>query len=94
MSLFKKKRYVKCALWACQDSWPCYTTAGGAEFVFTPYHKTHPVSGQERMVVRVDLRHFRLTEVETLSGDASSARKKLGWMPNTRFGGSGCGNGA
>tara|TARA_Y100001978_G_scaffold194883_1_gene202478 strand:+ start:111 stop:1229 length:1119 start_codon:yes stop_codon:yes gene_type:complete len=33
------------------------------------------------VVVRVDPRYFRPTEVEQLLGDASKARKKLGWEP-------------
>ncbi len=32
-------------------------------------------------VVRVDTRYFRPTEVETLLGDASKAKTKLGWVP-------------
>jgi GDPmannose 4,6-dehydratase len=35
------------------------------------------------VVVRVDPRYFRPTEVETLLGDASKARTKLGWAPKT-----------
>ena len=34
-------------------------------------------------VVRVDPRYFRPTEVETLLGDPSKAREKLGWTPQT-----------
>jgi GDPmannose 4,6-dehydratase len=37
------------------------------------------------VVVRVDPRYFRPTEVETLLGDAGKARQKLGWKPATRF---------
>lgn len=33
------------------------------------------------IMVRVDRRYFRPTEVETLLGDASRAKKKLGWEP-------------
>jgi len=33
------------------------------------------------VVVRVDPRYFRPTEVETLLGDAGKAREKLGWSP-------------
>jgi len=33
------------------------------------------------IVVRVDPRYFRLTEVETLLGDPSKAKAKLGWVP-------------
>jgi GDPmannose 4,6-dehydratase len=35
------------------------------------------------VVVRVDPRYFRPTEVETLLGDASKAKSKLGWTPKT-----------
>lgn len=33
------------------------------------------------IVVRVDPRYFRPTEVETLLGDPAKAREKLGWVP-------------
>lgn len=33
------------------------------------------------VIVRVDPRYFRPTEVETLLGDSSKARKQLGWEP-------------
>lgn len=36
-------------------------------------------------VVRVDPRYFRPTEVETLLGDATKAKRKLGWVPRTSF---------
>jgi len=36
-------------------------------------------------VVRVDPRYFRPTEVDTLRGDASKARERLGWAPRTSF---------
>lgn len=38
-----------------------------------------------RCVVEVDPRYFRLTEVETLLGDASKAKQKLGWVPQISF---------
>jgi GDPmannose 4,6-dehydratase len=37
------------------------------------------------VVVRVDPRYFRPTEVETLLGDPSKAKEKLGWVPTTPF---------
>ncbi len=39
-----------------------------------------------RVIVRVDPRYFRPSEVETLLGDASKAREKLGWVPRIGFG--------
>ena len=37
------------------------------------------------IVVSVDPRYFRPTEVKTLLGDATRARQELGWMPKTSF---------
>ena len=34
-----------------------------------------------QVIVRVDPRYFRPTEVETLLGDPSKAKSKLGWVP-------------
>ena len=34
-----------------------------------------------QVVVRIDPRYFRPTEVETLLGDPSKAKKELGWVP-------------
>ena len=36
-------------------------------------------------VVQVDSRYFRPTEVETLLGDATKAKEKLGWVPKISF---------
>ncbi|MFN7286730.1 MAG: GDP-mannose 4,6-dehydratase, partial [Verrucomicrobiota bacterium] len=33
------------------------------------------------VIVRIDPRYFRPTEVETLLGDPTKAREKLGWTP-------------
>jgi len=38
-----------------------------------------------RTLVRVDPRYFRPTEVETLLGDATKARQKLGWAAEVTF---------
>ncbi len=37
------------------------------------------------VIVRVDPRYFRPTEVETLLGDPAKAKAKLGWVPTTSF---------
>jgi GDPmannose 4,6-dehydratase len=42
-------------------------------------------NGQKSLIVAVDPRYFRPTEVETLLGDATKARTKLGWTPSTTF---------
>lgn len=36
-------------------------------------------------IVAIDSRYFRPAEVETLLGDTSKAREKLGWSPRTTF---------
>jgi len=46
-------------------------------------HAVHTDTG--RTVVRVDPRYFRPTEVDTLRGDASKARRQLGWAPEIGF---------
>ena len=38
-----------------------------------------------KTIVRVDPRYFRPTEVETLLGDPSKAKQKLGWEPRITF---------
>ena len=38
-----------------------------------------------KTIVRVDPRYFRPTEVETLLGDPSKAKEKLGWEPKISF---------
>jgi GDPmannose 4,6-dehydratase len=42
-------------------------------------------NGKGKCIVAVDPRYFRPTEVETLLGDASKARNKLGWTPKISF---------
>ncbi len=39
----------------------------------------------DRLIVSVDSRYFRPTEVDTLLGDPSKAAQKLGWSPKTTF---------
>ena len=36
-------------------------------------------------IIKVDPRYFRPTEVETLLGDYSKAKKKLNWSPKISF---------
>ncbi|MDC0373261.1 GDP-mannose 4,6-dehydratase, partial [Candidatus Pelagibacter ubique] len=38
-----------------------------------------------KVIVKVDKNYFRPTEVETLLGDASKAKRKLGWEPKISF---------
>lgn len=39
----------------------------------------------DKCIVAVDPRYFRPTEVETLLGDATKAKQKLGWTPQISF---------
>jgi GDPmannose 4,6-dehydratase len=38
-----------------------------------------------KCILAIDPRYFRPTEVETLLGDASKAKRQLGWSPQTSF---------
>jgi GDPmannose 4,6-dehydratase len=44
----------------------------------------NPVTGKA-LIVAVDPRYFRPTEVETLLGDPAKAKQKLGWTPKIAF---------
>ena len=46
-------------------------------------NETGSIDGKE--IVKVDPRYFRPTEVETLLGDPSKAKTKLGWSPKISF---------
>jgi GDPmannose 4,6-dehydratase len=39
-----------------------------------------------KVLVKIDPRYFRPTEVESLRGDASKAHQRLGWRPTVAFG--------
>mmetsp|Transcript_36246 Transcript_36246/g.44338 ORF Transcript_36246/g.44338 Transcript_36246/m.44338 type:complete len:364 (-) Transcript_36246:99-1190(-) len=40
---------------------------------------------ESRVLVRIDERYFRPTEVDLLLGDPAKAKEKLGWVPSTSF---------
>lgn len=42
-------------------------------------------AGSGKVLVKVDPRYFRPAEVDSLLGDASKARRELGWRPETSF---------
>lgn len=39
----------------------------------------------KKVIIKIDPKYFRPAEVDILLGDASKARKKLGWKPKTKF---------
>jgi GDPmannose 4,6-dehydratase len=43
------------------------------------------IDGREQCIVRVSQDFFRPTEVETLLGDSTKAKEKLGWTPKITF---------
>jgi len=45
--------------------------------------KTNALVG--KTIVKIDPRYFRPTEVDSLLGDATRAREKLGWQPKSSF---------
>lgn len=44
-----------------------------------------PAIKEGQVIVRIDPRYYRPTEVETLLGDPTKAREKLGWEPEISF---------
>ena len=44
-------------------------------------HGLRPRDDEEVPIIRIDPRYFRPTEVETLLGDPTKAKQKLGWVP-------------
>ena len=50
------------------------------------YWVNRPTGSSDQPIIAISPRYFRPTEVETLLGDASKARDKLGWAPRTTFG--------
>jgi GDPmannose 4,6-dehydratase len=68
-----------------------FVTASGAELGMRIEWRGQGIAEQGldsatgKVIVKVDPRYFRPTEVETLLGDPSKAKKKLGWVPEVRF---------
>ena len=57
---------------------------GGIEWSGEGLEKQGRRAGSDEVVVvRIDPRYFRPAEVETLLGDPTRAREKLGWTPTT-----------
>jgi GDPmannose 4,6-dehydratase len=43
------------------------------------------IENTNKIIIRIDSRYFRPTEVETLLGDSSKAASKLNWKPKISF---------
>ena len=53
---------------------------------YKPKTHTENIDAQSgRVLVEVDPRYFRPTEVDALLGDPSKAREQLGWQHSTNF---------
>jgi GDPmannose 4,6-dehydratase len=63
----------------------CWHGKAGDEIAVIDNPGSHEGVLAGQVIVRVDARYFRPTEVETLLGDASKARQKLGWQPRVSF---------
>ncbi len=56
---------------------------GGIEWSGQGLQEIGKRADTSKVVVRIDPRYFRPAEVETLLGDPTKAREKLGWVPTT-----------
>jgi GDPmannose 4,6-dehydratase len=59
----------------------CWHGSGLEEIAVVDQPGEHEAVMAGQVIVRVDPRYFRPTEVDTLLGDASKARTQLGWTP-------------
>ena len=57
----------------------------GMTLGWTGKGKTEHAYWNDRVIVSVDPKYYRPAEVESLCGDASKARDKLGWVPRISF---------
>ena len=57
----------------------------GMTLGWTGEGKTEHAYWNDRVIVSVDPKYYRPAEVESLCGDASKARDKLGWVPRISF---------
>ena len=65
-----------------QDKPEDFVIATGVQFsVRTFVDKTAKELDMGDVIVKIDPRYFRPAEVETLLGDPTKAKEKLGWMP-------------
>ena len=83
------RRFVECA---ARELGITIAFSGDGKSEIGTVARIDPVGGEIKancqvgaVIVRVDPRYFRPTEVETLLGDASKAKARLGWTPATSF---------
>jgi GDPmannose 4,6-dehydratase len=57
----------------------------GMTLGWTGEGKTEHAYWNDRVIVSVDPKDYRPTEVESLCGDATKAKEKLGWVPKISF---------
>ena len=83
------RRFVECA---ARELGITIAFSGDGKSEIGTVARIDPVGGEIKancqvgaVIVRVDPRYFRPTEVETLQGDASKAKARLGWTPATSF---------
>lgn len=56
-----------------------------SDLFFQRTQTTHNFCQKDKLLVEVDPYYFRPNELFSLKGDASKARKELGWVPKTTF---------
>ena len=60
---------------------PAPVVASPLSVIASEARQSMPLCPTDRPIIRIDPRYFRPTEVETLLGDPTKAKAKLGWVP-------------
>ena len=64
---------------------PCLKGRIGDWFYYCSTMSFDEIARRVKLPIEIDKKYFRPTEVNSLKGDSSKARRILGWKPNTNI---------
>tara|TARA_B100000674_G_C37751320_1_gene873526 strand:- start:44 stop:991 length:948 start_codon:yes stop_codon:yes gene_type:complete len=72
-----------CELSAIQLGWSTSVHPNGIIWVNKGFNEIGKRADTQEVVIKIDPRYYRPSEVDELLGDSTKAREKLGWIPST-----------